>query len=78
VVRFIVINNKVVDLTILQHRLYLEEVFLQEIGLHRVDQCDLLINDEVGVIGNAIRQFHVVLKHVGVAVVDADVIDVFG
>ena len=72
------IDDKVVDLAALQRALHLEEVFLDETRLDGVDQGHLFVNDKVGIVRHAVGQVDVVLKTLAAAVVDADVIDVFG
>ena len=77
-VRLVVIDDQVVHFAALEHRLHLEEVFFQEIGLHGIDEGHLFIYDEIGVVGHAVGQLHVVFKLVGVTVVDTDIINVIG
>ena len=71
-VGFVVINNKVVDFAIFQDGFDLEKVFLKKAGFYRVDQRDFLIDNEIGVVGNAIGQLHVVFEHVGATVVHTE------
>ena len=77
-VGLVVVDDEVIDFTVFQHRFDFEEIFFQKVGLHGVDKGHFLVDDEVGVVGNAIGQFHVVFKEVGVTVVDTDVVYVFG
>ena len=77
-VGLVMVDNKVIDLSALQRRLDFKEVFLYETSLHGIDEGHLVIHNEIRIIGDAVRQFHVVLKHVGAAVVDTDIINIFG
>ena len=78
VVRFHVVHHEIVDGTVADHLLDILQEWDEEVYFHRVDEADLVGNDEVRVVAYAIGQGPQALEERLVAVVHAHVIDFVG
>ena len=75
VVRLHVVHDDIVNLTVADDAADVVEELREEVHLHGVDKCNLVVKDYVRVVAHAVRQRPETLEESLVAVVDANVMD---
>ena len=76
VIRLHVLHHQIVRRAALQRRRQAVHPLLAEMGVHRVHHGDLLVQNDVGVVGHAQRHVVLPLKQCHLMVVDADIPDI--
>ena len=71
-----VVDDQIVRLAAIQRRFQIGQEFFGLALVHRVHHGDLLIQDDIGIVGNTVGHGILPLKQVQILVVRADVNDV--
>ena len=74
-VRLHMIHHEVIDRSLTDDFADIFEVLREKIGLHRVDEADFLVVNQIGIVTHAVGQRPQTLEQRFVAVVHANVMD---
>jgi hypothetical protein len=72
-----VVHHQIIYVPIAQNGFNLFEKYISKANIHRVYQRRLGIVDEIGIVGDAVRQRQLILEQATMAVVHANVKNIF-
>ena len=77
-VRLHVLYDQVIRMAVAQKSADLMQPFLSETRVYGVHNGDFLIQDDIGIVGHAVRNHVLTLEEIHIMVIDAHVSDIFG
>ena len=77
-IRFHVIDNQVIDIPVTDDRFNFIKIILDKLSFDRINECNLFVVNQIGVIGDSIRDGPDIFKKLGSTVIKSEKIYVIG
>ena len=75
VIRLHMLYNEIIRFAVVQNLLDIIQPFMRKVGVYCIHDSNLFIQDHIGVVGHAVRNFVLTFKKVNLMVINADVFD---